>query len=537
MRIFYHAIDGTGLGHLMRLSAIAVAVRREAPHVHQLIATNAIHEEHLGQLEIPFLTLPRDDSGPLLGLARQARTVSSDMAGRMLLHAVREYDPDVVVFDTHAPPRVVSEARREGRETILVLRRCRPKALEDSLDAGRLTDFTMVLAPYTADEFAHGQPRDLLDRLEELGTLRHTGGIAFDIPLDRSSVDASAENLGVSAGEPVILITSGSGGYGALNGRFVDTATRAALGLRDSLPALRTISVAGPYARGRPAPEGCVHVTSVRSLQPLMARADLVVAHAGYNSIQEVRRTGARAVLVPIYRKSEDQASFAELLAARGGVRVLEPEAPVAAFAAAYHELLGSPRPAPEAMSGAATAAAMILRKAGSPVRFLLSATDEVFPGTVRCVTAGELAGAILAEESPALVRVDWDRTWDLLSALGPAFHTTVAGLEIDAGSADPPTWENRIRMADAVVGSLGVDRTTLVVSIDDASGGWATAALAGRIRDLRLKALTARIPPGLLRDSPASVVQAADVCRDLKLPFTIDLRAVDGSFASVDQR
>ncbi len=92
------------------------------------------------------------------------------MAGRMLLHAVREYDPDVVVFDTHAPPRVVSEARREGRETILVLRRCRPKALEDSLDAGRLTDFTMVLAPYTADEFAHGQPRDLLDRLEELGT-------------------------------------------------------------------------------------------------------------------------------------------------------------------------------------------------------------------------------------------------------------------------------------------------------------------------------------------------------------------------------
>ena len=41
MRILYHAINGAGLGHLMRLSAIATAVRAQAPHVHQLIATNA----------------------------------------------------------------------------------------------------------------------------------------------------------------------------------------------------------------------------------------------------------------------------------------------------------------------------------------------------------------------------------------------------------------------------------------------------------------------------------------------------------------
>jgi len=537
VRIFYHAIDGTGLGHLMRLSAIAAAVRSQAPHVHQLIATNAVHDAHLGRLDIPFLVLPRDDSGPMLDLARKARTISTDLAGRMLLHAVREYDPDVVVFDTHAPPRVVAAARREGRETVLVLRRCRPKALGDFLAAGRLEDFSIVLAPYPVDEFAHGQPPDLLERLGSLGTLCHTGGIAFDVPLDRPSVEAAAARHGVSPGEPVILITSGSGGYGGLNGQFVETATRAALDLRDGLPSLRTISVGGPYARETTAPDGCIHVPSVASLQPLMARADLVVAHAGYNSIQEIRRTGARAVLVPIYRKSEDQASFADLLAGRGRVRVLESDAPVAAFKATYEELLGSPRPTPEKMGGAAAAAELILRQGGSPVRFLFSATEEIFPGTVRCAAADQLAAAIVAEESPALVRVDWDRTWDLLAALGPAIHTRVAGLEIDAGAADPPTWEWRIRTADAIAQARGVDRTTLVVSIDDPSGGWAAASLASLIGDIRINALIARIPPAVLRESPTSVVRAVDACRDLRLPFTIDIRALDGSFASVDQR
>src|SRR5271167_1778582 len=103
MRILYHAINGFGLGHLMRLSAIAVAVREKAPDVHQFIATSANYPTHLKRLNMPVMILPEDDAGPLLGPDRRSGSVSSSFAVRLLNGAIEEYDPRLVVFDTHAP--------------------------------------------------------------------------------------------------------------------------------------------------------------------------------------------------------------------------------------------------------------------------------------------------------------------------------------------------------------------------------------------------------------------------------------------------
>ena len=135
MRILYHAINGTGLGHLMRLSALAAAVRVQAPHVHQLIVTNASYSAHFKRMEVPVMVLP-DRTGPPTEPNKRVRSVSGRFAANLLSHVVDEYNPRLVVFDTHVPMRMARKSMEEGRKTVLVFRACREEYLQRYLRGG-----------------------------------------------------------------------------------------------------------------------------------------------------------------------------------------------------------------------------------------------------------------------------------------------------------------------------------------------------------------------------------------------------------------
>jgi predicted glycosyltransferase len=536
VRILFHAINGTGLGHLMRLSAISEAVHARASDVHQLIATSANYEAHLRRLNVPAVVLPGDDSAPMVEPARRERSVSRELAARILLHVMREYDPDVVVFDTHAPRRLVREARRDGRETVLVLRRCRNELLAEHLASGRLADFTLILAPYTRDEFAHRLPPEQLARLEELGTFTYTAGVVFPVSLDKQAIARVAARHGLTPESTVVLITAGSGGYEAVNRKFIASACTAAVALREEWPEARPICVGGPYADRTHVPSGCEYVASEPLMQLLIARSDLTVAHAGYNSTQEILRTGARAVLVPVYRHSEDQGVLADYLARRGRVRVVEPSAPVSDYLRLYTELLDSPRPGREPVTGADAAATEILRLAGAATQFVCSSNAASFSAATACDSPEELARLLRAGARPAVVRIDWNRVEALLDSLGRDTHTLVDTLELDLGEAAVDEWEGRMRYADALVSCVGLDRDALVVSVDDTTGGRLLAPLAERLSDLRFSALVARVPQPAFDHDPAGLLESVNACRRLDLRFTVDIVLADTSFVSVDQ-
>jgi predicted glycosyltransferase len=536
VRIFYHAINGSGLGHLMRLSAVAEAVSRSAPDVHQLIATSANYEAHLRRLNIPAVILPADDSGPQTEPARRRRTVSAEFAGRILWHLVREYDPDVLVFDTHASSRIVLDAKNDGLKTVLVLRRCRPEILTEHLDRGRLADHAMLLVPYTREEFAHGLPSALHSRLEALGTVKYVGGIAFPAPLEAAAIDGAAARHGISPDDTLILVTAGSGGYEAINREFITRACAAAETLRQSRSGVRVVCVGGPYADGLSVPEGSSYVASDPLLQLLIARSDLTVAHAGYNTTQEILRTGARAVLVPIYRHSEDQAGFAEYLQQRRRIRVMESGAPAAAYLRAFTELLAQSRPARQPVMGADLAAAEILRLAGLTPRYTCGERTAGIDPAVAYASPHELAERLLITRSRAAIRVDWDLIGPLFAALGRAVHNVVGTLEADLGEAEPPEWECRIRSVYDVIVQSGFDRSAVVMSLYDASGGRRLAALAERVGELRFRALVARVPEDILQQDPGALVESVNACRRIAMEFKIDIAFAGDSSASVDQ-
>lgn len=536
MRILYHAINGSGLGHLMRLSAVALGVRRRAPHVHQFIVTGANYPAHLRRLNMPFIVLPGDDSGPLTDTDRRAGTLSAELNARILRHVIREYDPGVVVFDTHAPRRIVMDTRTDGRQSILVFRRCRPEHIREGLQNEFFSSFDLILTPYSEEEFREGLPEDVLDELDALGTLRHCGGIVFPMELERKKIQAIAQRYGVLPGETLVLITAGSGGYDALNRKFLGTACQAAVSLREKRPGVKVFYVGGPYAKRFEVPDGCEYVESEADLQLLIARADLLVGHAGYNTIQEVLRTGARAALVPIYRRAEDQGALANRLAQRGRARVLDPDGSKSKYLKIYTELLDTPRPRRETINGAGTAADEILGLAEAPGNYICCRESDAMSSAVVCATTKQLALRLGRDGVKAVIRIDWDRVEELFGMLGASVHQRIAALEVDVGSGEVKDCERRIARVYGHLAAVGFDRKALVFSVNDSSGGDLLAALARRIHDLQFRALVARIPKQVLQVKSASVFQSLELCRRLRLQFKLDITVMEETYLSADQ-
>jgi predicted glycosyltransferase len=528
MRILYHAINGSGLGHLTRLSAIALAVQQEAPDVHQLMATSENYPLLLKRLRMPSIVLPQDDNDPVLNLDRRLRMISAKLATRILSDTVRNYDPRILVFDTHAPRSLVEEAWSDGRQPVLVLPSCRDEVLAKLLREGALTRFALVLLPHTREQLAAIASGGVLRQLDNLAVTRYVGGIVFPSILGAAEVVRVAARHGIADGERLILICAGSGGYGAVDRQFIEKACRAAIERKRRDPSVRVICVAGPCSASMPASMDCAVIDAGPDLQLLTAQAELVLAQADYNTVQEVLRTGPRALLVPLARGAEDQAAFVRSLLPRPGMRTLSPSAPEAAFGRALHQLMQEPRPGPIAANGASVAARAIIELGCLPDIYICSRSPLSKPAPGRRAEPRNLFRSLKANEAQARLCIDWDVVVDVLARLGPEACIRLISIEVDFGTAETKAWEERIRRVHAAIRATGFDLQALTFCLVDASGGPKLAELAERIADLRFRSLVAHVPLDMLRAQPGEVFEAAERCRGLDCGFGIDITALE---------
>src|SRR5262249_19360575 len=130
----------------------------------------------------------------------------------------------------------------------------------------------------------------------------------------------SAEAAASSAG-PLVVAIAGGGGQPVDARRYLRAVADAHLLARARIPALETTRVTGRYAAPPAHLEGYTGLTTMASgpdLPAVMARASLVISQAGYNAIAELRSLEKPAILVPAYRKAEDQRARALRLARAG---------------------------------------------------------------------------------------------------------------------------------------------------------------------------------------------------------------------------
>jgi hypothetical protein len=535
MRILYHAVDRRGSGQLTRLSAIALAVQEQAPDVHQLMATSATYPPLLKRLRMPSMVLPGDDGVPLAEANRRRTTVSTKLARRIFTETVRAYDPKVVVFDTLAPRGIAEEAWRDGRQLVLVLPHCREEALAGLARGGLLARFGLVLLPYTREQPAASAPDSVAEQLDRLAVARYVGGIVFPSLLDPAGIGTLAARYGIAEAERLILVCAGSAGYSANTRRFIATACRAAIERRRLDPSVRVLCVAGANADLIPTLPGCTVIDFEPDLPLLMARAELVVGQAEYNTVQEVLRAGTRALLIPAPSGETDEAALLRVLLPRPGMRALPPDASVPAIGRALHHLLQEPRPQPAAAGGAAVAARAILGLGDLPDIYLCSRAPSAAAARGRRAGPRQLVRSLRANEAEARLRIDWDVVANVLDGLGPEPRARIISIEVHLG-ADAEDWEWRTRRVHNAVLASGFDPQALTLCLDDASGGWELAALAERIGELRFRSLVAQVPLALLRARPGDVFEAAERCRALPLEFGVDITVLEDPLPFIDQ-
>ena len=139
----------------------------------------------------------------------------------------------------------------------------------------------------------------------------------------------AGSQLAAAAGVLVVAI-AGGGGQPVAARRYLRAVADAHWLARARIPALETVLVTGPYAE-RPAHleghAGLTVVASVPDLPALLARASLVISQAGYNAVAELRSLEKPAILVPAYRKAEDQRARAQRLARAGAAVIARPSA------------------------------------------------------------------------------------------------------------------------------------------------------------------------------------------------------------------
>lgn len=319
MKIAFHAINGVGLGHVVRCVCLAKELRKLSPGVEILVLTNARDTSLLCAAKLDFVQLPPRLAEPHADPDRCTTALPEPIEEAALVAALDVFAPDLVVFDTHAPMRLVRHATSMGARVVLVLRELRPEAMRAFAASGAHLAFDRIVVPHDPGEV----------------DLTPLGGAAVSLvgPIVRATEGGaaprrrSATSKGIA---PLVVAMAGGGGQPVDARRYVRAVADAHVLARARVPGLETVIVTGPY--GEPPPNAADHagltvLRSVPDMTSLLVKADLAISQAGYNAVAELRALAKPTIFVPGHRKAEDQRTRAARLVRAKAATIARPEA------------------------------------------------------------------------------------------------------------------------------------------------------------------------------------------------------------------
>jgi predicted glycosyltransferase len=356
-RILYYAIDAAGLGHTSRVTAIAAAVASERAPIHQVVATTSPNANVVARRHIPLLKIPNDDTIAYTGVERRLRALWRSTAEAAFLDFVRTYRPGAVVFDVAYPPALLMEIARHS-EIILILRDCKEGYIRGIFERDEWEVFAKILVAQNKEAFLYGLSPSMRGRVMDSKTVKFVGPIVRSIEIDERQEDAILRKYDIQTGDKLLLIAGGGGGPASEAIAFLKRSFDASGLVRSSIP-VKTVAVAGAYAPMVTAPEDIRLVGYEADLFTLMARANAVVAVAGYNTTYELLSLGTPAVLVPLPRRNESQVDRCVSLSAE--LSIFDLDTPLNVAAELIYRAVIAPRRMPRAFYGAREAALEII--------------------------------------------------------------------------------------------------------------------------------------------------------------------------------
>lgn len=529
MRILYHAINGTGLGHIVRLTNIAYEIAELAPAVHQLFVAEggAAFFQHAG---LPFLLLPEHDQKPFGCINRRRRTVSNALTLELLQQSILQYKPHLSVFDTHFPAPIVDTLRRQGVPCALVLRECKDAYISSLLRKNRLEMFRRILIPHYEHEIESRFSKELWEQLRALNTLVFTGPIVRHFRQDKASISMTEEVYSLQASDQVVIISCGAGGYAHLTRQFMELAFAASEIMVRKRPGLKVLAVVGPYGPRMTAPWLWKLLSWTPDLPLLVARADLVITHGGYNSIHEILAAGSPAVVVSVPRHNEDQSNRVLALVEKGRISSVTLDCPADVAAEQMLNALDHPRFAPQTFHGARSSASELLSLIPNSI-FAWTGMSFNLPAVKNCDNLDALLTEL--ENCPnGWVVTDSAKLQQLLPMIDSKTHVSGWWVRLSGNLAED--LESQAIDALSLFRRFGMSTKNLTLTFKD-DIGVLLVDLTNRLKEHSFHSLVAE----LIDNHPAALGQIAErrleECRHIHPQFRVDM-IENGGIAVIDQ-
>jgi predicted glycosyltransferase len=296
-----HAINGVGLGHVVRLSLVADALKNLARNVSVRYISNSKAGPNF--FSCPGLFAPDDPTRD-----RQWRV---DRQLNSFLLAVLRFKPNIVVCDTHWPHPLVGQLRSQGIRTVIILRSLRADLMLQEIEHAK-RDFDAIIVPHHPLELSH-----LLRRHTGAGQVFEHARVAVVGPIARTCREPSST--------ADVIFTLGGGGEclgtdsNAIELMKTFSATCELLRSRGK----SCILAAGPFLESTLIKTWPGEVRKDLKLVRSLTERSIVVARPGYNTCWEAVAAGSHLLLVGSHRVVEDTDARAEFMAQQGlAVRV-----------------------------------------------------------------------------------------------------------------------------------------------------------------------------------------------------------------------
>jgi predicted glycosyltransferase len=405
LKLVFYAVNGSGVGHLTRLLAIARWVRRYAAHagarpeIYFLTSSEAdslIFQERFASFKMPSKTS--------VGAAGIDKVAYLALAKQWVWHSLGLLRPDLFVVDTFP--------RGSFGELLSALDLCRRRAFvyrptKEGFSAR--PDFQAMLPLYDVILVPDNEARARIVVPESArAKVRHLGPILLRDRGELLPRAAAREALGIEEGHTAVYVSAGGGGDTEAAGQLA----RVVAALRE-VPDLCLVIGAGPLYRGRPVHGARIRWLAGTGAQELMAGFDLAVCAAGYNTFHELMNAGVPAVFLPLAKVADDQALRAAEAERRGAAVVLADAGDPVALRAAVERLRQ-----PEARAAASEAARLLVPR--SHARDAAAELLRLVLPPAAVDAAEEAVGDALLHAARDL-DLDLDPFFDVMHALSPA--------------------------------------------------------------------------------------------------------------------
>ncbi len=307
MKILIHAVNGIGLGHVVRTKRIADALQKLRSDVDIVFASNTKYTAIFG------------DKYKIYPLTKDSRSVAErkysyreymQYTTMALEKIISHENPDVVLFDCDFSKKLLLFCKSHSIKVVYILRNSKSERFLEIRKC--FPFFDSIIIPHEQNDVSSDQ-RECLDSF----SANFVGPITDPyVPLENVIRENILITLGAGANipdnKPLFSAIDSFLGFLRKNNSEINNQQ------------IKVDIVTGPYYEGVCDLSGFKVRSTTDSLVRDMYKAKVVISAAGYNTINEILSSRTPAVVVPLPRYWDNQFQRAEKFEKLGCMKVVE---------------------------------------------------------------------------------------------------------------------------------------------------------------------------------------------------------------------